>query len=762
MVERNPNATLSKGRKSWCVIFRHPVCLAPDQKQKRRVRRGLGTDDRTKAQALVDQLNQILGNETLWNLSSRERASQMFDKRIVAAFYDPMLPMSHDHWAIREGSIPLPGGKENSDGYKRVLFVGTTGAGKTTIVRQLLGTDPVKDRFPSTSAAKTTTCDIEIVFAEGSFKSVVSFIPREMVQQYIAECVLAAVDAKLEGSPDRDVKRRFLEHSQQRFRLSYLLGNQTQLEKSGTLELEDEDLDEEPRVKEQPEISEKEKEDLLNSLEAYFSAIDELAEKARNERIQIADRERIKLDDMSKEEQIVLQELTEDWLVVNGDFLELVDSILDDVESRFGFLTDGKITTGRDGWPVKWEYNSKQRTNFIRLVNRFSGNHAPSFGRLLTPLVEGIRVAGPFRPEWGNGDIPRIVIMDGQGIGHTADSTSSISTSITKRFQLADAIILADNAAQPLQAASGAVLQSLVTSGHESKLIMAFTHFDEVKGDNLPNIRAKKDHVIGSFENAIHTIGKEFGREAELAFRCLIPDRLVFLSNIQKEVPDTAKATREQLGQLLETITSSGIPDEPREFKPRYDVSNLAFSIQKATQEFQGKWKGILGLRSVSGVRKEHWARVKALARRLGLWNKDEYADLKPVADLIKSLQNHISRFLSNPYDWLSATPAKDSQERIESIDAIKKEVFKRLHDLSRRRILEDHVRAWGSAYGHRGQGSTRIRAKEIGTIYLEAAPIPNEIPDPDTREFFNEIKKLVADSITATGGKLRGWEHEN
>ena len=39
MAEKVVKATLSKGRSGWCVIFRHPVALAADQKQKLRVRR---------------------------------------------------------------------------------------------------------------------------------------------------------------------------------------------------------------------------------------------------------------------------------------------------------------------------------------------------------------------------------------------------------------------------------------------------------------------------------------------------------------------------------------------------------------------------------------------------------------------------------------------------------------------------------------------------------------------------------------------------
>ena len=85
MSDGKARATLSKGRQSWCVIFRHPVCLGPDGKQKLRVRRGLGTSEQSEAQVFVDRLNQILDEPALWNLSSREAAAQRFDAKIVGA-----------------------------------------------------------------------------------------------------------------------------------------------------------------------------------------------------------------------------------------------------------------------------------------------------------------------------------------------------------------------------------------------------------------------------------------------------------------------------------------------------------------------------------------------------------------------------------------------------------------------------------------------------------------------------------------------------
>jgi hypothetical protein len=38
---------------------------------------------------------------------------------------------------------------------------------------------------------------------------------------------------------------------------------------------------------------------------------------------------------------------------------------------------------------------------------------------LLTPLVNGIRIAGPFQPTWAD-HVPSLVVIDTEGLGHKA------------------------------------------------------------------------------------------------------------------------------------------------------------------------------------------------------------------------------------------------------------------------------------------------------------------------------------------------------
>ena len=240
-----------------------------------------------------------------------------------------------DPWLIRNEIIPLP---EKDDGYAKVLLVGTTGSGKTTIVRQLIGTDPAKERFPSTSAAKTTISNIEMITNEnGNFKSVVSFFDKSYVRQHIEECVLSAILAHIETDDEIEVENKFLVHSEQRFRLSYILGSRRALSHSqGDDEITDEETTVEDEYFEDSEIKPEEKSILLEKLNAYLKKINSIASDSYK---QLADNVGVDLEKASKEDVDTLQELVEEYVYKQEIFQELVDEILDDVEERFDYLS---------------------------------------------------------------------------------------------------------------------------------------------------------------------------------------------------------------------------------------------------------------------------------------------------------------------------------------------------------------------------------------------------------------------------------------
>src|SRR5690606_22624934 len=114
--------------------------------------------------------------------------------------------------------------------------------------------------------------------------------------------------------------------------------------------------------------------------------------------------------------------------------------------------------------------------------------------------------------------------------GHAVDTVSSLSTRVTTRYQHCDAIVLVDNAQQPMLAGPNSALRSIASSGQQAKLVIAFTHFDQVRGADLPNRAAKEQHILASLEQSIGALGKEIGRGVENALKRLAQERVFFLS----------------------------------------------------------------------------------------------------------------------------------------------------------------------------------------------------------------------------------------
>lgn len=765
-------ATLSRtgDRNAWCVIFRHPLLKGKNGTPGRRIRRGLGTQDQSYAQQLVDQLNELLRNKSLWVPVAREELLRIgrFDPRIVSAFYDNLVLASRNPWSVRDAKLPLP------DGAKRVLLVGTTGAGKTTVVRQLIGTDPKIDRFPSTSTAKTTISDIEILMRDTvEYEAVVTFLSEEEVRQYIDECVTAAALIAFEGGVDahtKDIARKLLEHTEQRFRLSYVLG---------TLPLAEDDEEEDESENDETDqdvdsdgvtaVSDAERQRMVERLEKYILEIRALAVLTEQAAKPVLNEG---LAEASKRDQEAFEEIVEELIHEQETFHQLVDQVLDDVRSRFAMLHVGILERDHGDWPQCWSYTTTNRQDFIKQVNFFSSNYAPHFGRLLTPIVEGIRVAGPFRPEWESHNTPPLIIIDGEGLGHTPSSMSSLPPKLTDRFPTVDTIIMVDNAAMPMQAAPGAVLRELVVSGHASKLLIAMTHFDQVRGDNLRTVSAKRDHVLGSLDNMIETVCAEFGRGAAFSLRRDLSQRTFFLANIQRGTSELKDATLQEFQRLLnmivphETISPQSTEETemvqviapnmttivPAKIVPIYDETLLMMYMQSGLQEFRDIWRGQLGLAYRPGTRRQHWTRIKALSRWIGYLGTREYSDLRPASDFASSVKVQTYKFLVNEVQW--GSPELDDA----TVNRVAREISAGLERLARSQIIDNCIPSWQQAYSqYSGPGSTLLRARHIDTMYSQAAPVLSEVSNLKAIPVVDAIRQIFRHAIDVVSQDSKG-----
>lgn len=742
----------SSGRTGWSISFRHPLRTDASGRAGLKVRRGLGTADQAEADRLVAQMNELLRDERYWAITARALAEARFAPVIVEAFFSGLeVPMSTP-LEMREDSIPLP---TKEEGYARVLLVGTTGAGKTTLLRHLIGSDPRLDRFPSTATGRTTTADIEVITAKGPYMGVVTFLSERAVRSNIQECLAEALIAARKGAEPAEIAKRLLQHPNQTFRLNYTLGDL-----AGTEEGEDGGWGFEKAVEPSDDIEEEgaptetERRRNQRALEMFVQRSVELARGAGEDLTKALGVEwaALKGADLDAVEAMLIEEAES-----RPAHTELVEDIMSAVACRFEYVPAEELTRSSTGWPLKWEYTSADRADFIGRIRWFSSNYAPRFGRLLTPLVQGIRVRGPLFPRLTPARETRLVLIDGQGLGHTAESSGSVTTHITSRFDGVDAILLVDSAQQPMQAAPLAALRALAVSGHQGKALVAFTHFDQVKGPNLPNARAKREHVLASVRTALAKLRSEVGESAVRSIEQNLEDRCFtfgWMDEPTEKLASDAPKVIQELVALIAAVERSIAPAVPVPVSPVYDPASLLFAVQAATRDFRARWNAKLGLGSLDGERKEHWARIKALNRRIADRSDIEYDTLRPVADLYSRIAEEISKFLEKPIAW-EGQDAENEDERARAIDGVRRTVSAAVHTLSLHRLIEEHVQEWVTAYGYSGRGSTFVRAQEIRDIYEEAAPVPEVTMEPRMKDYLDAVRRVVHEAVAAGGGKM-------
>lgn len=741
MANYTASKSKTQGREAWSVIFRHPARIdVSTGRPGKRVRKGLGTSDTAEADRLVAQLNELLANELFWEPSSRPLADDKFDLRVVDIFYDGMTRSAQDPLSIRDQVRPLPSAE---DGYTSVMFLGTTGAGKTTAVRQLLGTDPTRERFPSTSTAKTTVADTEVVLTDSpEYSAVVTFVSRDEVVEYLTENVSEATLAAYEGRQEAEILRRLLDHVNQRFRFSYILGRGVSAMESSE-DLDDDELEDEFSVL---DLELGDDIDIEGTREVLQSCVADLQTLVRAH----VENVRATLGVEQEDDKLAFDELVEESLDLElrhtEEFHAIVDRLLDEIEKRLELLNDGDVQWTRQGWPISWTFSSVDREGFLRALLRFSSNYAPLFGRLLTPLVNGMRVFGPFAPKWAD-DAPRLILIDGEGLGHTPTSTASVSNTVAKRVEQVDAVVLVDNATQPMQAAPISAMKMLASSGNGGKVFFLFTHFDLVKGPNIPRFDDREAYVLASVENVLRSMGEQLGALGERILRRRLDDALYFVGGIHEPLREEKKAGSRTVLQLRRLLSDLVALREEIDFGPKrpvYDRMNLSLAVAEAAKSFHAKWLGLLGLEHNPHAPKEHWARIKALSRRLAEGWEDQYGQLTPLADLRTELQIQLYLMLQRPVRWDGGDPSDDERQAI--TDELSNAMAQQLFGLVERRLRDDVRTAWQEAYLPLGPGSTRVRARIISNdVYARSVPIPTVAASPEQNQFLHDVADIVS-----------------
>jgi hypothetical protein len=555
--------------------------------------------------------------------------------------------------------------------------------------------------------------------------------------------------AAAEGQDDTKIAAALLMHREQRFRLSYVLGELSAEENGDQDDFSFEpasggaDLDEAELVSDEQRAA--------NS-ERIADYVDRIKALTADVAVQTAEDFGPFAAQEDSEDKTAWLELFSDQLFESEGFAKLALDIKDDIEDRFDVLLVDELKRSETGWPRVWNSESDDRDEFLGKIRWFTSNHFRQFGHLLTPLVDGIRVRGPLRPVRKELQVAdKLVWLDGQGLGHTSESASSVSTKVTRRFSEVDIILLVDSAQQPMQAAPLALLRAAASAGYADKIAVAFTHFDQVKGDNLPTMTQKRAHVLASITSAIAGLRPTLGPSVAAALERQMEQNVVLLGGLDREIDAIPPGVIGEFRRLLQMLQSAAAPAAPVEAAPIYEIGGLELALRDAVDSFQRPWEARLGLAYRDGIRAEHHTRVRALSRRFANDWSDEYDTLRPASDLIGRLQEEISLWLDNPARW-TRTP-HDEEERTAALNPVRKAVFDGLHDLATQRLGQRHREDWQTAYKEKGRGSGLRRSGEIRRIYEESAPPISSAMKPLAREFLTEVVNIVQRGVEKSGG---------
>lgn len=732
--KRNP------GRKGYVITFRHPLKMENGRPGKK-VFKGLGTDNESVAKELEVKLNALLAREDLHSVGSRTDASREFGPAIAEIFYDDLDPSATSHRTLRDQLLPLP---PTGDAV-RTLILGNSGVGKTTLLRRLIGCDPERDRFPAISASRTTTCEIEIITGSSDFSAAVTFLTRHQTQQEVIESLSNAVLKAIEGEIDDTVMKDLLDDTDQRFRLKYTLGGwyspRPKLVGTSSFSAPVKRVADNPNIDSSPFLKE-----ALSSIR-YIAA----AARAETETI-LGSLETLRDEDRS----YALDEMQRAGEASDA-FQDLVNGVMEEIANRFQELPAGKFRKSSTGWPEAWTFSApnQDRNDFLKAVRWFCSNTKDEWGHLLTPLVNGIRVSGPFQPDWvPEGQDYEHVFIDTQGLDHEKPTTE-LSSETTSMFAKVQNIMFVESGKDSLKSQSARkVMEAIAGAGYTASLTVALTHMDLVDGDDIPTDEDRKGKAFSGIRSLVENeVSRNVSRDAAKQLAGHLERSTFYLAYLDpKKYPaswdaeDRAafdKSLGNNLWAMTEHLIERANPQQLRPSVPEYSFESLGLAVREASVSFQEIWEARLGYKRVEGISPAAWQSIKAMSRRHAEGWFDGYW-LRPIDTLISLTRNVLTRFLESPLKWLPEQKKITQEEKVAIIDRLKQLVNEELTDLSKRRLWEQPQVRWQGAYEPSGSGSTYLRKQRVHELFVHQVPVPQSISDRDAQVWIEEVKQML------------------
>jgi len=338
-------------------------------------------------------------------------------------------------------------------GIKKIYLLGSTGAGKTSLVKHVIDTSSYD--FPSTTQTRTTVSPTEYVIKKSlPFKTVIILKDREDIEDAISLVIQDAIQKALENQKINknnidDIISKLEESSDERFRLKYMVS--TEVLKEQALRIQ-------------------------NNIIPLVSSFD-----TDNETLFINTNIQTEIENILK-------------------------SFLEDIEVCFGKLNIPNYKLFSES-PIVLE-NFSDKKKFIERNKELLKNE---FGSL-SLLVEYVRIEGNLLADWLPND-SEFVLIDGEGIGHSLrEKRDTLSVRHYSFFDYCNQILLVEKADDPFISGGQGAIETIFLNGYKEKFKLVFSKMDRITvSDKNSYIRKrlanlddalKKQKIIFGIQNA--------------------------------------------------------------------------------------------------------------------------------------------------------------------------------------------------------------------------------------------------------------------
>jgi len=307
---------------------------------------------------------------------------------------------------------------------KKVYLLGSTGAGKTSLVRNII--DTVDFAFPPTTQTRTTVAPTEYVIKNGhNYKTTILLKEKEEVEASIEllvdEAIQRAIDNyQINKSDLKEIIEKLEESPDEKFRLKYMVTGEIFEQKAYEIQNKIIPIFQKSNV----------------DIEQFFELID-----------------------------------------VKNHKLSIIQDLMIELEETFNQLSipNYKLFSNE---PLYIEHINN-KADFIKRNRELLKNE---FGSL-SLLVEYTRIEGDLFASWLKETFNELVIIDGEGIGHSLRE-KNLSIRHYDFFDYCNQILLVEKGEDPFISGGRNAIENIFLNGYKTKFKLAFSKIDKIENND--------------------------------------------------------------------------------------------------------------------------------------------------------------------------------------------------------------------------------------------------------------------------------------